>query len=84
MSSGSLAVYSFLTCPATTYESVFVSSILSPSAFALLRPNIKPSYSAMLFVALNSNLAAYFVQRPEGDIKTMEASVPKCPQAPSV
>ena len=77
-------MYSFLTCPVTTYESIFVSSVLAPSAFALLRTIIKPSYSAMLFVALNSNLAAYFVRRPEGDIKTMEAPVPKCPQAPSV
>ena len=77
-------MYSFLTCPVTTYESIFVSSVLGPSAFALLRPSIKPSYSAMLFVALNSNLAAYFMRRPKGDIKTAKALAPKCPQGPSV
>ena len=83
-SSGSRAMYSFSTCPAMTWESVFTSSVLAPSALALLRPSIRPLYSAILFVALNSNLAAYFVQRPDGVIKTVEAPTPRCPQAPSV
>ena len=59
-SSGSRAMYSFSTCLAMTWESVFTSSVLARSAFALLRPSMRPSYSAILFVALNSNLAAYF------------------------
>ena len=57
-SSGSHAMYSFSTCPAMTWESVFASNVFAPSAFALLRPTMRPSYSAILFVALNSNLAA--------------------------
>ena len=40
---------------------------------------MRPSYSAMLFVVLNSSLAAYFVQRPHGATKTVEALAPKCP-----
>jgi len=52
------AMYSFLTCLAMTWESVFASNVFAPSAFALLRPSMRPSYSAILFVALNSNLAA--------------------------
>ena len=83
-SSGSLATYSFLTCPAMTWESVFASTVFVPSAFTLLRPSIRPSYSAMLLVALNSILAAYFVRRPDGVIKTEEALAPRCPQAPSM
>ena len=82
--SDSCAIYSFLTCPAMTWESVFASNVYAPSAFALLRPSMRPSYSAIIFVALNSNLAAYFVRRPDGAIKTAKAPAPKCPQAPSV
>ena len=67
-----------------TWESIFTSSVLAPSAFALLRPSIRPSYSTILFIALNSNLAAYFVRRPDGVIKMAEALAPRCPQAPSV
>ena len=60
-SSGSLATYSFSTYLAMTWESILANIVFAPSAFALLRPNMRPSYSAMLFVVLNSNLAAYFV-----------------------
>ena len=78
-SSGSWAIYYFLTCPAMTWESIFTNSVLAPSAFALLRLSIRPSYSTILFVALNSNLATYFVQRLDGVIKMVEAPVPRCP-----
>ena len=81
---GSRAMYSFSTCPAMTWVSIFASSVLAPSGFALLRPNTRPSYSAILFVDLNSNLVAYFVRRPDGAIRTTEAPMPRCPQAPSV
>ena len=81
---GSRAIYSFSTCPAMTWESIFANNVFAPSAFALLRPSIRPSYSAILFVALNSNLAAYFVRRPDGAINMVEALAPRCPQAPSV
>jgi len=74
---GSRAIYSFSTCPAMTWESIFASNVFAPSAFALLRPNIRPSYSAILFVALNYNLAAYFVQRLNGAINTVEALAPR-------
>ena len=83
-SSGSLTTYSFLTCQATTWESVFACTVFAPSAFALLRPSMRPSYSAILFVALNSSLAAYFMWRPDGAIKTAKAPAPRCPQASSV
>ena len=79
INSGSHAMYSFSTYPAMTWESVFASNVFAPSAFALLRPSIRPSYSAILFVALNSSLAAYFVRRPDGAINTAEASAPRCP-----
>ena len=82
--SSSHAMYYFLTCPAMTWESVFASNVFAPSAFALLRPTMRPSYSAILFVALNSNLSTYFIRRPDGAIKTAEAPVPRCLQAPSV
>ena len=59
--SGSRAMHSFLTCPAMTWESIFVSNVFALSAFALLRPSMRPSYSAILFVALNSYLVAYFM-----------------------
>ena len=49
-SSGSHAIYSFLTCPAMTWESVFANTTFALSVFALLRPSMGPSYSAMLFV----------------------------------
>ena len=80
-SSGSRAMYSFSTCPVMTWESVFANNIFAPSAFALLRPSIRPSYSAIIFVALNSNLAAYFVRRPDGATNRVEAPAPRCPQA---
>ena len=83
-SSGSRAMYSFSTFPAMTWSLFFASSVLAPSAFALLRPNTRPLYSVILFVASNSNLAAYFVRRPDGAIRTAEALVPICPQALSV
>ena len=67
-----------------TWESIFTTNVLAPSASALLRPSIRPSYSAILFVALNSNVAAYFVGRPNGAIKMVEAPAPRFPQAPSV
>ena len=79
-SSSSRAMYSFSTYPSMTWESVFTSSVLAPSAFAMLRTSIRPSYSAILFVALNSNLAAYFVQRPDGVTKMVEAPGPRCPK----
>ena len=78
-SSGSRAMYSFSTCPTMTWESVFASNVFAPSAFALLRPSMRPSYFAILYVALNSNLATYFVRRPDGVIKMVEAPVPRCP-----
>ena len=81
--SGSRVMYSFLTCPAMTWESVFANNVFATSAFALLRPSMRPSYSAILFVALNSNLDAYFVQRLDGAIKAVEAPAPRCLQAPS-
>ena len=84
INSGSRAKYSFSTCPTMTWESVFASNGFAPSAFALLRPSMRHSYFAILFVALNSILAAYFVRRPNGAIKMMEAPAPRCPQAPSV
>ena len=84
INSGSRAMYSFSTYSAMTWESVFASNVFASSAFALLRPSIRPSYSAILFVALNSSLAAYFVWRPDGDIKTAKAPSPRCPQAPSM
>ena len=71
--SGSCAMYSFLTCPAMIWESVFASNVFAPSALALLRP----SYSIVLFVALNSNLAAYFVRRSDGAIRMVEAPTPR-------
>ena len=83
-SSGSRAMYCFSTCPTMTHESFFASSVLTPSAFALLRTNTRPSYSAILFVALNSNLTMYFMRRLDGAIRTEEAPAPRCPQAPSV
>ena len=82
--SSSHAIYSFSTYPAMTWKSVFANNVLALSAFALLRPSMRPSYSAILFVALNSYLVAYFVRRPDGAIKMMKALVPRCPQAPSV
>ena len=45
---------------------------------------MRPSYSAMLFVVLNSSLVAYFVRRPDGAIKMAEALAPKCPHDPSI
>ena len=83
INSGSHAMYSFSTCPAMTWESIFASNVFALSAFALLRPNIRPSYYAILFVSFNSNLATYFVWRPDGAINTAEALAPRCPQAPS-
>ena len=77
-------MYSFLTCPAMIWESIFASSVFVPSVLALLRPSMRPSYSVVLFVALNSNLAAYFVRTPDGAIRTTEALAPRCPQASSV
>jgi len=47
-------------------------------AFALFSPRMSPSYSAMLFVALNSSLAAYFSLRPDGAIRTAAAPAPDC------
>ena len=83
-SSGSRAMHSFFICPAMTWESIFASSVFASSAFAMLRPSVRPSYSAILFVALNSNLAAYFVRRPDGVIKMAKSPAPRCPQAASV
>ena len=80
----SRAMYSFLTCLAMTWESIFASNVFAPSAFALLRPSMRPSYSAILLVAYNFNLAAYFVRKLDGAIKIAEAPMPRCPQAPSV
>jgi hypothetical protein len=62
----------------------FSNTVFAPSAFALLRPSMRPSYSVMLFVDLNSSLVAYFVRRPDGAMKMAEALAPKCPHAPSV
>jgi hypothetical protein len=76
-SSGSRAIYFFLTWPARTWESILTSSVFAPSAFALLSPSIRPSYSAILFVALNSSLAAYFIWSPEGATKMAEALAPE-------
>jgi hypothetical protein len=84
ISSGFRAMYSFSTWLATTWEFVLINSVFAPSAFALLSPSIRPSYSAMLFVALNSSLAAYFVQSPDGATSTAEALAPDWPHAPSV
>ena len=78
-SSGSLTTYSFSTCLATTWESIFASTILAPSAFALLRPSMRPSYYAILLVTLNSSLVAYFMRRSDGAIKMVEAPAPRCP-----
>jgi hypothetical protein len=83
-SSSSHAMYSFFNWPTMTWESVFISSVLAPSAFALLSPSTRPSYSAMLFVALNSSLATYLVRRPNGASNTAEAPTPEWPQAPFV
>ena len=41
---------------------------------------MRPSYSAILFVALNSSPAAYFVRRPDGAINMVEAPAPRCPK----
>ena len=80
INSGSRAIYSFSTCPAMTWESGFASNVFAPSAFALLRPSIRPLYFAILFVALNSNLVSYFVRRSDGAINTTEALAPRCPK----
>jgi hypothetical protein len=79
LSFGSLAVYSFSTCPATIWESILMTRFLAPRAFALLRPKMSPSYSAILLVAWNSSLAAYFERRPEGAWITAEAPAPRLP-----
>ena len=81
---GSLAEYSFSTGLATIWESVFARIVLAPSAFALLSPSMRPSYSAMLFVALNASLASYFEWRPYGDTSMVEAPAPRCPKALSM
>ena len=83
-SSSSHAMYSFLTCLTMTWESIFTSNVFAQSAFALLRPSMRPLYSAILYVTLNFNLAAYLVWRPDGAIKMAEAPAPRCPQASSV
>ena len=70
-------MYSFLTCPAMIWESVFASSVFASSALALLRPSMRPSYFVVLFVALNSNLVAYFVRRSDGAIRMVEAPTPR-------
>jgi hypothetical protein len=77
-------MYSFSTWPAMTWESVFISSVLAPSAFALLSPGTRPSYPAILFVALNSSLVVCLVQKLDGAINTAEALAPEWPYAPSV
>jgi hypothetical protein len=41
---------------------------------------MRPLYSAMIFVALNSSLATYFVWRPDGAIKMVEAQLPDAPR----
>jgi hypothetical protein len=76
-SSSSRAIYSFSTWPTMTWESILINSVFAPSAFALLSPSMRPSYSAVLFVTLNSSLVVYFVWRPDGATKTVEAPVPK-------
>jgi len=52
-------------------ESVLTISTLAPSAFALLRLSISPSYSAMLLVVLNLSLATYFDCVPKDDTSTV-------------
>ena len=74
--SGSLAVYSFSTWPVMTWESVLIVRILAPRAFAFVSASIRPSYSAMLLVDLNSSLAVYFSRTPEGASRTVEAPTP--------
>ena len=59
-------------------------NVFAPRAFALLSARIKPSYSAMLFVDLNSSRAAYFSLTPEGATRMAEPPAPAWPQAPSV
>jgi hypothetical protein len=61
-----------------------INSVFAPNVFALLSPSIRPSYFAMLFVALNSRLTAYFVQRPDGATSMVEAPTPNWPHAPFV
>jgi hypothetical protein len=55
---GSLALLLLSTCPAMTCESDLRIALLIPMALGFLSPKRTSSYSAMLFVQLNSNLDA--------------------------
>jgi hypothetical protein len=55
---GSLALLLLSTCPVMTCESDLRTALLIPIALSFRSPKRRASYSAMLFVQLNSNLAA--------------------------
>jgi hypothetical protein len=55
---GSLALLLLSTCPMMTCESDLRIALLIPIALSFRSPNRRTSYSAMLFVQLNYNLAA--------------------------
>jgi hypothetical protein len=66
-----------------TWDSDFKIALLTPIAFSFLSPKSKASYSAILFVHWNCNLASYEVLTFNGETMTAIAPALKDTHEPS-
>jgi hypothetical protein len=87
MSARSFAEYSS-TWPTTTFESVLIMHVATPSARNLRSPGMTASYSAILLVHLSDSKAklrcvAYLYLTPAGDVMIVAAPAPAWHHAPS-
>jgi hypothetical protein len=74
---GSLQQYLRLTCLMMSWELPFTSSCWTLRDRAVLSPKTTSSYSAMLFVALNSRCTMYFNYSPSG-VRSRAPAPPPC------
>ena len=66
----SFASYSYVICPNTSLELLWMSKYLAPNAFPTLSPNSTPSYSASLLVVGNFSWTPYLSVSPFGVVIT--------------
>ena len=80
---GSLAWYSSVTWPVTSWESLFTSRPRAPISLARSIPAMRASYSTWLLLDLKANLRAYSINNPFGPSKITPTPLPYWLEDPS-
>ena len=80
---GSLDSNSTLTCPTTSYESLRIKRLSSPTASVSSSPAIMVSYSDSLLEALKPKNTACSILSPVGEVNCRPIPSPDCLEAPS-